>query len=151
MDTDRRKSPRFAFIAGGELHEEKSNTLLRTRVSENQQDWLLSGHDESAAQWNGRSSLSIAGRAASYSRPRQKLFTQSRHLGAGVHFEEIDSVRRTDSGTLASRSGEANSSPQLVFSLQPQIQITSIPPPPQTNCFPSTKYVIGDEYTLAPH
>ena len=34
MDTDRRKSPRFAFIAGGELHEEKSNTLLRTRVSE---------------------------------------------------------------------------------------------------------------------
>ncbi|HWY44149.1 MAG TPA: PilZ domain-containing protein [Candidatus Sulfotelmatobacter sp.] len=90
METDRRKSPRFAFIAGGELHEEKSNTLLRTRVSEISKTGCYL--DMMNPLPNGTPiQLSIAAGGELF-QAKAKIVYAVEHLGAGVHFEEIDSV-----------------------------------------------------------
>jgi hypothetical protein len=90
MDTDRRKSPRFAFIAGGELHEEKSNTLLRTRVSEISKTGCYL--DMMNPLPNGTPiRLSIAAGGELF-QAKARIVYAVEHLGAGVHFEEVDSA-----------------------------------------------------------
>jgi len=90
MDTDRRKSPRFAFIAGGELHEEKSNTLLRTRVSEISKSGCYL--DMMNPLPNGTPIRLAIAAGGDLFQAKAKIVYAVEHLGAGVHFEEIDSA-----------------------------------------------------------
>jgi hypothetical protein len=90
MDSDRRQSPRFAFIANGELREEQTDTRLATRVSEISKTGCYL--DMMNPLPNGTPfRLSIAAGGELF-QAQAKIVYAVEHMGAGVHFEEIDSA-----------------------------------------------------------
>jgi hypothetical protein len=90
MDNERRKSPRFSFIANGELREEKTDTRLTMRVSEISKTGCYL--DMMNPLPNGTPiRLSIAAGGELF-QAQAKIIYAVEHMGAGVHFEEIDSA-----------------------------------------------------------
>src|SRR5262249_5624700 len=90
MDNERRQSPRFSFIAQGELREEATDTRLNLRISE------ISKTGCYVDMMNPLPSgtpirLSIAAGGELFN-ARARIVYAVEHMGAGVHFEEIDSV-----------------------------------------------------------
>jgi hypothetical protein len=87
---DRRQSPRFSFIAQGELREERTDTRLNMRVSEISKTGCYV--DMMNPLPNGTPiNLSIAAGGELF-QARAKIIYAVEHMGAGVHFEEIDSA-----------------------------------------------------------
>ncbi|HJZ65859.1 MAG TPA: PilZ domain-containing protein [Candidatus Acidoferrum sp.] len=90
MDNERRLSPRFSFIAQGELREEETNTRLNMRVSE------ISKTGCYVDMMNPLPSgtpirLSIAAGGEMFN-AKARIVYAVEHMGAGVHFEEVDSA-----------------------------------------------------------
>jgi PilZ domain len=90
MDTERRRSPRFAFIANGEVCEENTDTRLNMRISEISRTGC---YVDMMNPLPGGTPirLSIAAGGEQF-RAQAKIIYAVEHLGAGVHFEEIDPV-----------------------------------------------------------
>ena len=89
MDIERRHSPRFSFIASGELREEKTGTRLATRVSEiSKTGCYLDMMNPLPGGTPFRLSIAAGGEVF---QARAKIIYAVEHMGAGVLFEEIDS------------------------------------------------------------
>ena len=89
MDNERRLSPRFSFIANGELREENTDTRLTTRVSEISKTGCYL--DMMNPLPNGTPfRLSIAAGGEIF-QAQAKIIYAVEHMGAGVQFEQIDS------------------------------------------------------------
>jgi hypothetical protein len=89
MSEERRRSPRFAFIAGGELRDPETDTRLTMRVSEISKGGCYV--DMMNPLPNGTPiRLSIAA-GGSLFEAEAKIVYAVEHLGAGVCFEEVDS------------------------------------------------------------
>jgi hypothetical protein len=92
MDNERRQSPRFAFIANGELREEETDTRLTTRVSEISRTGCYL--DMMNPLPNGtpiRVSINAGGELF---QAKAKIIYAVEHMGAGIHFVEIDSANQ---------------------------------------------------------
>ena len=90
MSDERRRSPRFTFIANGELRDPDTDTRLRMRVSE------ISKGGCYVDMMNPLPSgtpirLSIATGGALFEAKAHIVYAVE-HMGAGVRFEEIDSA-----------------------------------------------------------
>jgi len=88
MENDRRKSPRFAFIANGEVCEEKTDTRLNMRISEiSRTGCYLDMMNPLPGGTPIRLSIAAGGEQF---KAQAKIIYAVEHMGAGVHFEEID-------------------------------------------------------------
>ena len=90
MTDERRQSPRFSFIAHGELSEERSDTRLKLRVSEISKggcyvDMMNPLPDGTAIR------LQIAAGGALLEVPARIVYSVQ-HMGAGVRFESLDAT-----------------------------------------------------------
>ena len=90
MGEERRHSPRFAFIANGELRDPETDTRLSLRVSE------ISKTGCYVDMMNPLPSgtpirLSIAAGGELFN-AKARIIYAVEHMGAGVQFEEVDSM-----------------------------------------------------------
>lgn len=90
MTNDRRQSPRFSFIAHGELREDQTDTRLNMRVSEISKggcyvDMMNPLPDGTPVR------LSIAAGGAVFEAPARIVYSVQ-HMGAGVRFEALDAT-----------------------------------------------------------
>src|SRR5262244_532581 len=90
MDNARRLSPRFSFIAQGELREEETNTLLNMRVSEISKSGCYVDM-MNPLPCGTPIRLSIAAGGEMFNAKARVIYAVE-HMGAGVQFEEIDSA-----------------------------------------------------------
>jgi hypothetical protein len=90
MGSERRLSPRFPFIAGGELRDSRTDTRLALRVSEISKGGCYV--DMMNPLPNGTPIQLTIAAGGNLFRANAKIVYAVEHMGAGVSFEEIDAA-----------------------------------------------------------
>jgi hypothetical protein len=90
MGIERRLSPRYSFIAGGELRDPRTDTRLSMRVSEISKGGCYV--DMMNPLPNGTPIRLTIAAGGAFFQANAKIIYAVEHMGAGVRFEEIDST-----------------------------------------------------------